>query len=154
RRAGGWLVARRSFLGGFGRGGGAFRPAARRRQRAGAAHDRRDRQRQERAEVHREREEWGRRQTDGVWPSRLQELRSARQDREKTRRRGLQGGRCRQGSGDRSRAGADRAFGRIFHVEQALSQRRFLYGADLPIDGVPDGFLHGAFRNQIGRAHV
>src|SRR5205814_3971960 len=42
----------------------------------------------------REREEWGRRQTDGVWPSRLQELRSARQDREKTRRRGLQGGRC------------------------------------------------------------
>ena len=51
------LLAGRSVLGGRGRHRRALRPAARRRQRAGAAHDRGDRPREERPGVHRGGEE-------------------------------------------------------------------------------------------------
>ena len=35
---------------------------------------------------------------------------------------------------------------RLLRVAQALPERRFLHGPDLSLDGVPDGFLHGAVR--------
>ena len=53
-------------------------------------------------------------------------------------------------------ARADRAQGRIFHREEALSERRFLFGRDPVGDRLPDRHVHRAVRarphRRLGRA--
>ena len=60
------------------------------------------------------------------------------------------GARCRQG------ARAYRAQRRLFHREEALPQRRFLFGRDPQRDRLPDRHVHGAVRarphRRLGRA--
>ncbi len=87
-------IARGSVLGGRGGDRGAVRAAARRRERAGAAHDRGDRASEERAGVHRRGEEREGAAAHGLRPPRVQELRPAREDREEAGRRCVQGGRA------------------------------------------------------------
>ena len=54
------------------------------------------------------------------------------------------------------RARADRPQRRIFHREEALSQRRFLFGRDLERDRLPERHVHGLVRarphRRLGRA--
>src|SRR3546814_4178043 len=54
------------------------------------------------------------------------------------------------------RAGADRAQRRIFHREEALSQRRLLFGRDPFGDRLPDLYVHRPVRpcphRRLGRA--
>ena len=40
---------------------------------------------------------------------------------------------------------------RLLRLAQAVSERRLLHGADLPLDGVPDRFLHRAVRRRANR---
>ena len=93
----------------------------------------------------------GERHADGLRAPRVQELRPARDDREAHRLRSIR----RDGpqSDDRYRAGvrADRARGRLFRYAQALSERGFLHGPDLPIDGLPGDDVPCAVRDS---AHV
>ena len=83
-------LARRSVFGAGRRGRRALRPAARRRQRSGAADAERDRLGQQGAGVHQE-GEVGRRQqpADGIRPPRLQVVRPARQGHQADRRPGV-----------------------------------------------------------------
>ena len=53
-----------------------------------------------------------------------------------------------QRSRDRAGARAHRAERRLLRVAQAVPERRFLHGADLSGDEVPDGLLHGAVRGR------
>jgi citrate synthase len=88
RHARGRLVARGPVLGARGQLRGALRPAARRRQRGGAAHARRDRLGQQHPRLHQARE--GRRGApDGLRPPRLQELRPAREGHQEAGRPGV-----------------------------------------------------------------
>ena len=88
------LLAGRPVLGGRGRRGRALRPAARRRQRGGAADAAPDRDQGEHPRLHQGRE--GRqRAPDGLRPPGLQELRPAREDHQEGRRRGVRGHRAR-----------------------------------------------------------
>src|ERR1019366_4991705 len=40
---------------------------------------------------------------------------------------------------------------RVLHLQEALPERRFLYGADLSGDAFPDGLLHRAVRHRAHR---
>src|SRR6185437_4578062 len=83
---------------------------------------------------------------DGLRPSRLQELRPARQDHAEDLPRGV-GRTWRQGrSAARRRPGArkNRAARRLFPGEEALSQYRLLFGHHTQGDGLPDHDVHGA----------
>ena len=94
-------LARRPVCGAGGRSGGALRPAARRRQRGGAAHARARSGRQgERPGVHQARQE-RRGPADGLRPPGLQVVRSARQDHQAHRRPGVRGHRQEPAARDR-----------------------------------------------------
>ena len=85
RDAGHRLVARRPVFGARGRGGGALRPAARRRQRSRAEDAEGDRLGRQRAGVHQARQ-GRRRPADGIRPPRLQVC-TTRGPRSSSRRR-------------------------------------------------------------------
>ena len=73
------------------------------------------------------------------------------------RRRSAQGtGQDRSGARRRQGARADRAQRPLFHREEALSQRRFLFGRDPQRDRLPDRDVHRAVRarphRRLGRA--
>ena len=94
RGAGGRLLAGRPVLGGRGRRRRALRPAARRRQRAGAADAAPDRDQGEHPRLHQGRE--GRQGApDGLRAPGLQELRPAREDHQEGDRGRLRGHRAR-----------------------------------------------------------
>src|ERR1700735_3837709 len=116
--------------------GGALRPAARRRERSGNPDADGNRIGVEYSGDDQEGER-GRAPADGLWASRLQELRSAREDSQGDGGAGVRGDGAQ--SADRYRAGAraNRAAGRLFHQPQVVSQRGFLFGDYLPGDGVP-----------------
>ena len=65
----------------------------------------------------------------------------------KRRQRRLRTDRAQPEAGNRAGTGADCAGGRVLRQAEALPQRRFLLGADLPGDGLPDRLLHGALRH-------
>ena len=85
---------------------------------------------------------------DGLRPPRLQELRPAGDDHQ---------GRLRQAAGQaahqrpdlrhRQAARRSRAQRRVFHRAQAVSERRFLFGRDLPRDRHSGADVHGAVRD-------
>ena len=113
---------------------GAVGSGARRRQRGGARDARGDRHRRPDPEVPRD----GQGQVqplppDGLRPSRLQELRSARQDHPRDVPQGAREARPLRQSAVRAGAapGRDRAQGRILRRAQAVSERRFLLGHHL-----------------------
>ena len=89
---------------------------------------------------------------DGLRPSRLQELRPARQGDAPDLPRGPDLARrrarsaARTGHGD----GADRPQGRLLRLQEALPERRLLLGHHLPRDRHPDLHVHGPVR---GGAH-
>ena len=89
---------------------------------------------------------------DGLRPPRLQALRSARQDHAEDLPRGAGRARHQRRSAARRRAGAgaDRALGRVFHREEALSEHRLLFGHHAEGAGLPDDDVHRAL---LGRAH-
>ena len=117
-------LARRPVLVGGRRHGGALRPAARRRERSGAADAERDRLDRPRAGVHHARE--GRRRTaDGIRPPRLQVVRPARDDHQADGRRGVRGDRAQPAARDRDGARAHRAAGRLLR-RRASSTRTWI----------------------------
>ena len=127
---GGRLLAGRPVLGGRGRGRGALRPAARRRQRGGAADAAADRDDREHPRLPRGGEE-PRGAADGLRAPRLQELRPAGADHQEARRRGARGNRRQPAARHRGRAREARPRRRVLHLAQALPERRLLLGADL-----------------------
>ena len=129
----------------------ALGPGPRRRQRSGAEDDRRDRHRRPHSGIHQARQgPEGQFPPDGLRPPRLQELRSARQDHAEDRARGAGRDRPSRRSdaagGDGARA--HRAARRLFHREEALPERRFLFGHHASGDGLPDQHVHRAVRGR------
>src|SRR6185503_11575151 len=147
-----WQLARRPVLGDGRRRGRALRPAARRRERGGAADAERDRIGQQGAGVHQE-SEVGRsgQPADGVRPPRLQVVRPAREGDQTHRRHRLHRHRQEPAARDRAGARTHRAAGRLLHHPQALPQRRLLLRLDLSGDGLPGGDVPGALRHPAHR---
>ena len=113
----------------------------------------RDRRREERRQGRRTREGQGiRLPPDGFRPSRLQELRSARDDHPRDVPQGA-GRSQRQRSAARRRDGArgGRAEGFVFRRAQALSERRFLFGHDLQGAEDSDRDVHRDVRDRAHR---
>ena len=146
RGARGRLLRRRPLLGGRGRGRGALRAAARRRQRGGAADAAANRVGRQHPRLPRE-GEGARGETDGLRPPRLQELRPAGADHPAAHGRGLRGDRVQPAGRDRPRAGEARPRRRVLHLAQALPERRLLLGDHLRGAGDPDRDVHRDLRH-------
>ena len=142
RRARRRLLRRRPLLGRRGRGRGALRAAARRRQRGGAADAAADRVAGQHPRLPRA-GEGPRGETDGLRPPRLQELRPAGADHPAAHGRGLRGDRVQPAGRDRPRAGEAGARRRVLHLAQALPERRLLLGDHLRGAGDPGQHVHG-----------
>ena len=131
-----------------------YGPAARRRQRGGAADAARDRDDREHPRLPRGRQE-PRGEADGLRPPGLQELRPAGADHQEARRRGARGDRREPAAGHRHRAREAGARRRILHRAQALPERRLLLGPDLRGAGDPHRHVHGDLRDpadlRLGR---
>src|SRR5436190_540982 len=133
-------------------------PGAWRRQRGGAQHASRDRQREANPGIYRPRQGQGRSvPADGLRPPGLQEFRPAREGDEGHRRRGAEGAQhLRSGARRRQGARANRSQRRLFRREEALSERRFLLGRDPQRDRLPDRHVHRPLRarphRRLGRA--
>src|SRR5262249_41484336 len=126
-----------------------IRTAARRRERSGAAHAERDRIGRQGVRLHQESEVGrGRHAADGVRPPRLQVVRSAREGDQEDRRPRVRGHGQEPAARDRPRAGAHRIAGRLLRHPQALPQRRLLFGAHLPGDGLPGRDVSRAVRDS------
>src|SRR6202049_1977076 len=124
-------------------------PRARRRQRSGAEDARRDRLGRSHPGVHQALQGQERPvPPHGLRSPGLQALRSAREDHAEDLLRGAQRARQqgRYAAPSRARARAHRAPRRIFPREEALSQRRLLFGHHAQGDGLPDHHVHGAVR--------
>ena len=132
------------------RRGRALRPAARRRQRGGAADARPDRLGGQHPGLPRGREE-PQGEADGLRPPRLQELRPARPDHQGARGRGVRGHGQEPEARDRHRAREARPRRRLLHRAQALPERRLLLGADLRGAQPAHRHVHGDVRHP---AHV
>ncbi|MDQ1174321.1 hypothetical protein QE430_002628 [Microbacterium testaceum] len=130
---------------------GAVRPPARWRERGrpadARAHPRLGR---ERRTVRRAGEEQGAgRQAHGLRSPRLQELRPAREARQRVGRRGAhRARRQRPASRPGQRARADRPRGRLLQGASPLPERRLLHRRDLQGDGLPHAHVHGAVRDR------
>jgi hypothetical protein len=125
----------------------AFRSAAWRRKRRGAAHAGRNRHEGPRPKPHRAGEGWPA-QVDGLRASGLQELRPSGAHHQKGGRGGVQGNRTQPEDRYRARAGANRAFRRVLHQTEAVSQRGLLFRHHLPGNGLHAGPVHGAVRHS------
>src|ERR1019366_3524983 len=88
---------------------------------------------------------------DGLWPSSVQKLRSARENPQAFCGASVRGDRPQSVDRYCGRAGTNRAPGRLFHLAQVVSQRRFLFGDNLSGDGLPDDDVPGVVRDP---AHV
>ena len=146
------IVARRSVLGDRGRRRGAVRPAARRRERAGAPHD------QARSATRRT----SRRSSTSVKGGKGSRLMGfghrvykSYDPRAKIVKK-LADEVFKQVGVDKDleialKLERSRAARRLLRLAQALSERRLLHGADLSVDGVPDRLLHRAVRRRAHR---
>src|SRR5208337_4850587 len=92
--------------------------------------------------------ERGRAPADGLWASRVQELRSAREDSQGDGGAGVRGDGAQSADRYRAGAGANSVAGRLLHHAQTVSQRGFLFGNNLPGDGFPDDDVPGAVRDS------
>ena len=146
RGARGRLVPGGPVLGGRGRRGRAVRPAARRGERAGAAHARAHRLRGQHPGLPRAGEE-PRREADGLRAPGLQELRPARPDHQGARGQRLRGHGEEPEARTRHGAREARPRRRVLHRAQALPERRLLLGADLRGAQPAAGHVHGDVRD-------
>ncbi len=115
------------YLSMAGCGFGAVRTAAWRRQRRSAAHAGRDRLAEEHSRL-RQAGQGGRAQADGLWASRVQELRSPRPHHQVGGRRGVRGHRPQRQPGDRAGTGAHCAAGRLLRQRKLYPNVDFYSG--------------------------
>ena len=78
-------------------------------------------------------------------------LRPAREDHQARRRQRVPGDRPEPAARHRARARTDRARGRVLRLAETVSERRFLFRADLPGDGAAERDVHGAVRRGTHR---
>ena len=126
----------------------SLRPAARRRERSGAAHARRDRRRRERARVHRAGEGGRAARLMGFGHRVYKNYDPRAKIIKRIGRRGLRGDRAQPAARHRARARADRARRRVLRLAQALPERRLLLGHHLPGARAAGGDVPGDVRDS------
>ena len=127
---------------------GALRPAARRRQRGGRAHARRDRLASRTCRRSSTRSRAARGPADGLRPPRVQELRPAGHDHQADRVRRVRGDRQEPAARHRAQARGGAPQRPVLHRPQAVPERRLLLRPDLPGDGLPGRHVHRAVRHS------